>query len=270
MPAQQFATHTLHAGEAPLVISVPHAGTEVPPELAARLTPRALELPDTDWHVASLYDFAPALGVTMIVARCTRYLVDLNRPPDDAALYSAAPQTGLCPVLGFAGESLYLDGSTRLAAAEIEQRRAQYWQPYHDALRELLGRVRQRHGFALLLDAHSIRSVVPRLFDGQLPDVNVGTYDDRSCSGLVREAVRARLAAAPRWTRVFDGRFKGGHITRHYGRPAEHVHALQIELAQCSYMDEASARYDAARAAPLRSLLRAIVEGLLELQLHAA
>src|SRR5262249_45673197 len=191
---KSLPTHTLHAGEAPLVISVPHAGIEVPPALAARLTPLALQFPDTDWHVHRLYDFAPVLGVTMIVARQSRYLIDLNRPPDDTALYSAAAQTGLCPTHTFAGEPLYRDGTTELPPAEIEQRRAQYWQPYHDALAQLLADTRRRHGYAMLLDAHSIRSVVPRLFTGRLPDINVGTYDGRSCAGAVTEAVRARLA----------------------------------------------------------------------------
>ena len=267
---QTFPTHTLHAGAAPLVISVPHAGLEVPPELAARLTPLALQFPDTDWHVHRLYDFAPGLGVTMIVARHSRYLIDLNRPPDDAALYSAAAQTGLCPTQSFAGEPLYRDGATELAPAEIERRRMQYWQPYHDAVAELLAETRQRHGYAILLDAHSIRSVVPRLFSGRLPDINVGTYDGRSCSGTVTEAVRARLSAAPGWSQVIDGRFKGGHITRHFGRPTGQVHALQIELAQCGYMDETGVSYDPARAASLRALLRSIIEALLQLQLRPA
>ncbi|HZT55784.1 MAG TPA: N-formylglutamate deformylase [Burkholderiaceae bacterium] len=269
-PVQSLATHTLHAGDAPLVISVPHAGIELPPALALRLTPAALAFPDTDWHVASLYDFAPALGVTMIVARHSRYLIDLNRPPDDAALYGAAAKTGLCPTHSFAGEPLYRDGSTELAPAEIEQRRAQYWQPYHDALATLLDATRRRYGYALLLDAHSIRSVVPRLFAGRLPDVNVGTYDGRSCAAAVTEAVRNCLAAAPGWSQVIDGRFKGGHITRHFGRPGERVHALQIELAQCAYMDEVGAGYDPERAAPLRALLRAIIEALLRMRLRSA
>ena len=267
---QTFATHTLQPGDSPLIISVPHAGTEVPPELAARLTPLALGLPDTDWHVARLYDFAPALGATMIVARHTRYLIDLNRPPDDAALYSAAAQTGLCPTLSFSGEPLYLDSSAPLSAAEIAGRRAQYWQPYHDALHAQLEDTRRRFGFALLLDAHSIRSVVPRLFSGRLPDINIGTYDGRSCSGAVNDAVRACLDATPRWSQVIDGRFKGGYITRHYGRPADGVHALQIELAQSSYMDESGTAYDAGRASPLRELLRALIEALLKLQLPPA
>jgi N-formylglutamate deformylase len=262
------ATHRLQRGSSPLVISVPHAGTAVPEPLVPRLTPPALALPDTDWHVPELYDFAAARGASLIVARYTRYLIDLNRPPDDAALYSGAPQTGLCPTLSFAGEPLYRDGLA-LSAAEIAQRRIAYWQPYHAALRALLEETRARCGYALLLDGHSIRSVVPRLFAGRLPDINVGTHAGRSCAPSLSEALRARLMATPRWTHVFDGRFKGGYITRHYGQPAAGLHAVQIELAQCAYMDEAApdgaGAYDAERAAPLRALLAALVEALLAL-----
>jgi N-formylglutamate amidohydrolase len=262
---QTFATHTLLPGDSPLIVSVPHAGTAVPRELAPLLTPLALDLPDTDWHVAQLYDFAPGLGAAMIVARYTRYLIDLNRPPDDAALYSSAGQTGLCPTHTFAGEPLYRDGTVRLPAAELERRRAQYWQPYHDALQALLDDTRRRFGYALLLDAHSIRSVVPKLFSGRLPDINVGTYDGRSCAGSVSDALRARLAATPRFSHVCDGRFKGGYITRHYGQPDQHQHALQIELAQSSYMDESGTSYDPQRAAALRELLRDLLASLLAL-----
>ena len=274
-----IATHTLVPGHSALVISVPHAGTAVPQDLVPQLTPLALTIPDTDWHVAELYDFAPALGASMIVARYSRYLIDLNRPPDDAALYSAAPRTGLCPTLSFAGEALYLDPalagasggvSATLGDTEIERRRRLYWQPYHDALRALLDATVARCGHAVLLDAHSIRSVVPRLFSGRLPDINIGTYDGRSCAPEVTAAVQAQLAAALQCSQVFNGRFKGGHITRHYGQPAQRVHALQIELAQCAYMDESSIAYQADRAAPLRALLSSIVRALLQLPLAAS
>jgi N-formylglutamate deformylase len=258
--AQTFATHTLMPGTSPLVISVPHGGTALPAELAQQMTPLALGVPDTDWHVDKLYDFAGGLGASMILARQSRYVIDLNRPPDDAALYSASPQTGLCPALSFAGEPLYLDGRASISAAEVAQRRTQYWEPYHAELRSLLDAARTRHGYALLVDAHSIRSVVPRLFEGRLPDINIGTHDGRSCSPRLAEALRAPLEATQRFTHVFNGRFKGGHITRHYGQPANGVHALQIELAQCGYMDESTAAYDAVRAAPLKSLLRKLLE----------
>jgi N-formylglutamate deformylase len=257
-------------GTTPLVISVPHGGTALPPELAPQLTPLALSVPDTDWHVGKLYGFATALGAAMIMARQSRYLIDLNRPPDDAALYSASPQTGLCPALSFAGEALYLDGRSAVAAAEVARRRSHYWNPYHAELRALLDAARARHGYAVLLDAHSIRSVVPRLFDGRLPDINIGTNDGRSCSPRLAEALRAPLEAASRWTHVFNGRFKGGHITRHYGQPAANIHALQIELAQCGYMDETVTTFEAARAAPLQELLRTLLEILLALPLRSA
>jgi N-formylglutamate amidohydrolase len=263
-------THTLTPGSTPLVISVPHSGTAVPPYLMPQLTPLGRTLPDTDWHVASLYDFAAALGATLLVARYTRYQVDLNRPPDDAALYATGPATGLCPVQSFAGETLYADGRMAVDAGEVARRRAQYWQPYHDELRTRLALVRERHGYALLLDAHSIRSEVPRLFESRLPDINLGTYGGRSCGREVSEAVRAQLAAATRFSHVVDGRFKGGYITRHYGRPEHRVHALQIELAQSGYMDEAGTAYDPQRAAPLQEALRNIVEALLNLPLAAA
>jgi N-formylglutamate deformylase len=268
--AQTFPTHVVVPGTSPLVISVPHGGTALPPELAPQLTPLALGVPDTDWHVGKLYGFAPSLGAAMIVATQSRYLIDLNRPPDDAALYSAAPRTGLCPALSFAGEPLYLDNRPEVPAAEVALRRAQYWDPYHAELRALLDATRATHGYALLLDAHSIRSVVPRLFEGRLPDINVGTNDGRSCSPQLTEALRPRLETTQRWSHVFNGRFKGGHITRHYGQPAHGVHALQIELAQCSYMDEAGTTYDAARTAPLQELLQVLLETLLALPLRAA
>jgi N-formylglutamate deformylase len=270
LAGKDTATHVEVAGSTPLIISVPHAGTAIPEELAPRLTPLALTLPDTDWHVAELYDFAPALGATMLIAQYSRYLIDLNRPPDDAALYSAAPKTGLCPTASFAGEPLYLAGDAALDASEIARRRGQYWQPYHDALRALLTQTRERFGYALLLDAHSIRSVVPRLFEGRLPDINVGTNRGSACTPALTQALRTRLGSQARWSQVFDGRFTGGYITRHYGRPASGVHAVQIELAQSAYMDEAGTDYEPARAAPLRELLGSIVAALLSLPLNNA
>ena len=265
MTAADADTHTLQRGSAPLIVSVPHSGNAMPAALQTRLTPLALAQPDTDWYVDRLYDFVPQLGATLLVARYSRYLIDLNRPPDDAALYPGAARTGLCPSLSFAGAALYHEGATyEVPAAEVQQRRERYWQPYHDALRELIASTCARHGYALLLDAHSIRSFVPRLFSGQLPDINVGCHDARSCDAETIALVRNRLEAQARsW--VIDGRFKGGYITRHYGQPAQRVHALQIELAQCGYMieaDEANASspaWDARLMAPLQALLRGLL-----------
>ena len=260
-PLQTFPTHSLVPGDSPLIISVPHAGTAVPQELAPRLSPLALDLPDTDWHVPALYDFAPELGATMIVARYTRYLIDLNRPPDDAALYTAAVRR---PVFARRGplpaSPCIVDGTEALSAAEIDQRREQYWQPYHDALRAHLDETRRRFGYALLLDAHSIRSVVPRLFAGRLPDINVGTFDGRSCAAAISDAAATPLAAAAGFTQVFDGRFKGGYITRHYGQPAQagSTPCRSSSRRAATWMSPARA-IDSERATPLRELLRDIV-----------
>ena len=266
-------THTLHPGSSALIISVPHAGTALPPDLLPRLTPLAQAQPDTDWHVDRLYDFARELGASLLVARYSRFVIDLNRPPDDAALYQGAPRTGLCPALSFSGLPLYYAGAAyTVPTAEVQQRRLAYWQPYHDALRALIAATIAHHGYALLLDAHSIRSVVPRLFAGRLPDINVGTNDARSCDPGIIETLRQLLTAQQQYSWVIDGRFKGGYITRHYGQPSHQVQALQIELAQCTYMLEPedvaipapAPTGDEQRMAPLRVLLRAALKALLD------
>jgi N-formylglutamate deformylase len=250
------------AGHTPLVISLPHVGTDIPADIARRMTPRARQVEDTDWHVDRLYRFASAAGVSWLQARLSRYVIDLNRPPDDHSLYPGQASTGLCPTMTFAGESLY--PAALPTAAEVAARRERYWRPYHDALKELIAQARGRHGFAVLLDAHSIRSVVPRLFAGRLPDINLGTNDARSCDPLLAAGLEARLAAQGRFTHVLNGRFKGGYITRTYGEPQAGVHAVQIELAQAGYMDESGHAFDDARAEPLRELLRSLVAVLAE------
>ena len=255
-----------HAGSTPLVLSMPHVGRGIPAGLAARMTARALAVPDTDWHVERLYAFARARGAAWLEPHHSRYVVDLNRPPDDAALYAGQVSTGLCPRETFEGEPLYVDAGP--SAAEVAERRGAYWQPYHAELAALLAAARARHGYALLLDAHSIRSRVPRLFPGRLPDINLGTHDGRSCDPSLAAAVVAVLGAQTSFSHVLNGRFKGGYITRHYGSPERGVHALQIELAQCAYMDEATAAYDAGRAAPLVRLLEEVVTALLAFRPH--
>jgi N-formylglutamate deformylase len=257
------AIFQLRRGEAPLIVSMPHVGARVPEEIEHGFTPVARALTDTDWYVDRLYDFAPDLGASVIAARYSRYVIDLNRPPNDAALYAGMTSTGLCPTHSFAGEPLYGSGVDALPASEIERRRERYWQPYHDALADLIADTRRRLGFALLLDAHSIRSRVPRLFTGRLPDINIGTADGSSCDPQLLRPLLAILAAQNQFSYVVNGRFKGGHITRHYGSPTGDVHALQIELAQVAYMDEDHVNYDETRAAPLRELLQRLVAALL-------
>jgi N-formylglutamate deformylase len=247
-------------GESPLVISFPHVGTEIPADIAAGMTARAKEVPDTDWHVEKLYQFAQTLGVSWVEPMQSRYVVDLNRPPDDAALYPGQVSTGLCPSATFDGEALYLVASPD--AAEIARRRAQYWQPYHDHLRAALDQTVARHGYAVLLDAHSIASHMPRLFEGRLPDLNVGTNDGHSCAAGLGEAVFAAAHAGP-FTAVLNGRFKGGYITRHYGSAAGPVHAVQLEIGQLTYLPEGSTAWSNERASALISLLKSIVRSLL-------
>ncbi len=252
----------VHAGRTPLVISLPHVGRGIPAEIAARMTPTARSVPDTDWHVERLYAFARPLGVAWLQPGLSRYVVDLNRPPDDAALYPGQLSTGLCPAQSFDGAELYLDAAP--GPADITARRETYWAPYHAALRSLLDAAIARHGHAVLLDAHSIRCEVPRLFPGRLADINVGTNAGRSCAADLSTKVMAQLARQSAFRCVLDGRFKGGYITRHYGVPAQGVHALQIELAQAGYMDESGTDFEPARAAPLMAVLRGVIDELLE------
>lgn len=253
-------------GDGPLVVSMPHCGTGLSPGLAERLRPEALTLSDTDWHIPQLYDFAGAMGATLLSARFSRYVVDLNRPPDGESLYPGQATTGLCPDTLFDGRPLYRDGQAP-DRAEVAGRVEAYWRPYHAALAAELARVKAHHGFALLYDAHSIRSHVPRLFDGRLPDLNLGTARGASAdSGLIAHVVAAMetAASAEGLNCVTDGRFVGGHITRRYGRPAEKIHALQMELAQDRYMDQDGPpfAYRPDRADRLRRVLVPLLEAL--------
>jgi N-formylglutamate deformylase len=247
-------------GSAPLIISFPHVGTVIPADIAAGMTVRARAVEDTDWHVEKLYEFARARQVSWLEPTMSRYVVDLNRPPDDAALYPGQVSTGLCPAATFDGEPLYAvappDGH------EVNRRRELYWQPYHTRLRQLLDAAIAHHGYAVLLDAHSIASEVPRLFDGRLPDLNVGTNDGRSCGSGLGESVYAAACSGP-FTAVLNGRFKGGFITRHYGQSAGPVHAVQLEIGQLTYLERGSVEWSDARAAPLVGVLASIVEVLL-------
>jgi N-formylglutamate deformylase len=230
------STFHLQPAERPLLVSVPHAGTDLPESLLQRLRPVAHALPDTDWWIDQVWSGAPGLGAGFLVARLSRYVVDLNRPPDDVPLYAGAG-TGLVPVETFSGEPLYLQGD-QPGDEETAARLKQYWQPYHAALAEELERIREVHGFAILLDAHSIRSEVPRLFDGRLPDLNLGSHSGASAARGLVDRAQAELQGWHGCSNVLDGRFTGGYITRHYGQPERNIHALQFEMAQSVYMQE--------------------------------
>ena len=250
-------------GTAPLVVSVPHAGTYLPPSIASCLTPAARALSDTDWYVPRLYEFCGSLGASMIVATHSRYVVDLNRPPDGAPLYPGMRETAVCPTETFDGRPLYSRGAEP-AATRIGARIRRYWQPYHERLAAIVHATRARHGRCLLWDAHSIRSAVPALFDGRLPDLNIGTADGRSCHPETARRIDAQLRGQRRFSHVIDGRFKGGYITRHYGRPSAGVEAVQLEIAQSAYLrDETRPAFEPAVAAPLIEQLQALLTALL-------
>ncbi|HZF32516.1 MAG TPA: N-formylglutamate deformylase [Candidatus Angelobacter sp.] len=250
-------------GRTPLLVSMPHVGTHIPDALARRMTDGACGVPDTDWHVDRLYDFLGGLGAAVIQATHSRYVIDLNRPPDSAPLYPGAANTGLCPTEQFDGQPLYKPGET-LGDPEVQDRLQRYWRPYHDRLAAELQALHARHGIALLFEAHTIRSRVPRLFDGRLPDINLGTADGKSCASDLAALLIETAGEAEAYSSILNGRFKGGYITRRYGRPVDGVHAVQLELAQLTYMDEDPPygfREDLAIA--IRPTLNAIVQAMI-------
>ena len=253
---------TLHRGTLPLLISLPHDGSHLPDAFAARMQPEARRAPDTDWHVSRLYAFAADMGASLLVPTHSRYVVDLNRPRDDVSLYPGQNSTGLCPAVRFNGEPVYLP-TQEPAADEIATRVETYWKPYHALLAGELERIKARHGRALLWEGHSIRSQVPFLFEGRLPDLNLGTAGGGSCRPATQARLEAVLAGQSRYSWIANGRFKGGYITREYGRPQDGVEAVQLELAQCNYMDEDSFAYDDALAQALQPTLRALFDAFL-------
>lgn len=256
-------SYALFPGRTPLLVSVPHAGTAVPDDLKARMQPRAAAVEDTDWHLDRLYGFARELGAGLIVPRLSRYVVDLNRPPQDTPMYPGVNNTGLVPTRFFSGDALYRDGEEP-DATEVATRVVECWQPYHDALATELARLRSAHGHAVLFDAHSIKSELPWLFDGRLPDLNLGTAAGTSCATSLRTELAAALAAQTQFSHVVDGRFKGGYITRHYGDPVQGVHAVQLEMCWSCYLDEARPHeWHADRAAAVAPLLQSLVRTLI-------
>ena len=266
----EAATFSLVYGSQPLLVSLPHAGRAIPPEIAAQLVPRALAVEDTDWHLDHLYDFVPTLGGSLLVPHYSRYVIDLNRPREDTPMYVGANNTGLVPITFFNGDPLYRAGLTP-TAGEVRERTARYWQPCHDALYAELARLRARHGWALLWDGPSIRSELPWLFPGRLPDLNPGTAGGSSCAASLRSALIAQLEAQTRFSHVADGRFTGGYITRHYGRPEQGIHAVQMELTWSCYLDEsAPAAWSEARAADAKLLLRTLLGALLDWRPHGS
>lgn len=247
------------AGSIPLLVSMPHVGTDIPDNIAQRLSAAATPKADTDWHLQRLYDFLGEMGASTIAARWSRYVIDLNRPPENTNLYPGQDTTGLCPVDTFGRQALYLEGQ-QPDEAEVRQRLAAYWQPYHSQLRAELERLLALHGKVVLWDAHSIASHVPRFFEGKLPDLNFGTADGKSCAPAMQEAIVKVAQGQDDFTVAVNGRFKGGHITRFYGQPALNVHAIQLEMCQSVYMNETEPfDYRPDLAAQVQPLLRQLV-----------
>ncbi len=252
----QNSTFTLDHGRAPLLVSMPHIGTEIPDDLRPDYVPRALDVEDTDWHLARLYDHLEAMGASVLRPRYSRYVIDLNRPPDDSPMYPGASNTELCPTRFFSGDPLYLPGREP-SLQERQRRRDVYWRPFHDALQSELDRLKTEHSHVLLWDAHSIRSAIPWLFEGVLPGLNIGTANGASADASIAAAVAEAAGRQPQVSHIVNGRFKGGYITRHYGNPADHVHAVQLEMCQNLYMSEATPfAYEEVRARAVQPVLR--------------
>jgi formiminoglutamase len=257
---------TIVRGHAPLVVSIPHAGTEISSAVHSQLVSSWHARKDADWWVDRLYGFANGQGATIIRTALSRSVIDVNRDPGGQSLYPGQATTELCPTTTFDGEPLYKDGRAP-DEDEIGHRRRNFFQPYHEALERELSGLGREHRTIVLFDAHSIRSCVPRLFDGELPQLNFGTNSGASCSPELIARLE-EIAGRSEYSCVTNGRFRGGYITRHYGRPANGVHAVQLELAMRAYMDEPAAPsadnwptpYDDMRAAPLRGLLTRLLE----------
>lgn len=249
-------------GDGPLVLGLPHTGTHVPEPIWDRLNPRGQALADTDWRVEHLYEgLLP--GLTTVRATTHRYAIDANRDPSGASLYPGQSTTDLVPLTDFEGEPIWSDPPSE---AEVAERTAHYHRPYHDALAAEIARVRDRHGVAILWDAHSIRSHLPFLFEGELPVLNIGTNGGVTCDPRIESAV-AELAAASGLAHALNGRFKGGWTTRHYGRPDTGIHAIQMEIAQRAYLEEESPPWSFSedKAARLRPVLGAMLRTLADL-----
>jgi len=254
---------TLHRGTTPLLISMPHVGTHIPEAMRPLYTERALQVEDTDWFLDRLYAFARELGAGLLVPRLSRYVIDLNRPSDNKPMYAGRNNTELCPTRHFTGDAIYREGRAP-DEAEVRARVSAYWQPYHDALAAECARVKVAHGHVVLFDAHSIKSELPWLFEGTLPHMNLGTAEGASCAPALREAVYAVFRQQHDYTHVLDGRFKGGHITRHYGAPGAGVHTVQLEMTWSAYMVETPPyRWHEERAAAVTPLLRQLVQAMI-------
>ncbi|HEV3181292.1 MAG TPA: N-formylglutamate deformylase [Steroidobacteraceae bacterium] len=268
--AAQVPWLTVRQGAAPLLLCMPHTGTMIPPEIESRLVSPWLARKDTDWWIDRLYEFVFELGASVVRTSVSRTVIDCNRDPSGASLYPGQATTELCPTTSFDGELLYRTGAAP-QPPEIAARRADYFEPYHRAVSGEIARLRALHPLIVLYDCHSIRSAVPRLFTGTLPHFNIGTFAGASCAPALTSRIEWLCDHGP-FSRVTNGRFKGGYTTRHYGRPQEGVHAVQMELACRGYLREPQGEVDVANwpclfddavAAPMRAVLQQVLSACL-------
>ena len=251
--------YLFHHRNSPVLISVPHDGTVIPDAIAKNMHTFAHASPDRDFYVSQLFSFAKDFDISLLKTNISRYVIDMNRPIDDRSLYLGQSGTELCPTTSFDDQPIYIN---KPSAEDIQQRIDDYWRPYQQIIADKLEVIKQQHGFAILLDAHSIKSRVERFFEGQLPDINIGTNSGLSCSDEIENKVRSVLASQNKYSFVFNQRFKGGYITRNYGKPENNIHAIQIELSQVNYMDEENNRYTVEKAEKLKTLLIRITNSL--------
>lgn len=251
--------YLFHHRDSPVLFSIPHDGSDIPEDIAKNMHAFALKTPDRDFFVAQLFSFAKDFDISILQTKLSRYVIDMNRPADNSSLYPGQSVPGLCPTSSFDEREIY---KIEPDNEEIKQRTIHYWNPYHQIIRDKLNLIKQQHGFAILFDAHSIKSHVPRFFKGQLPDINIGTNSSQSCSKEIENKIRKTLEAQNNYSFVFNDRFKGGYITRHYGQPEQNIHAIQIEISQATYMNEDNNRYAIEKAEKLKTLLIRLVNSL--------
>jgi N-formylglutamate deformylase len=258
-------SYQLIKGRVPLLISMPHNGEKIPADIANIMTDKGLDVADTDWYMDRLYAFAQKLGAFILIPEYSRYVIDLNRDPDGVDLYPGANSTELCPTTAFDLSPLYQNNQIP-SADDISKRITNYWQPYHQTLASTLATLKSQFGKAVLLEAHSIRSEVPRFFTGQLPDFNFGSSDGKSCASALVDAI-TEIDYTP-YSMVCNGRFKGGYITRAYGQPEQNIHAIQLELSQRTYMHEQAMTYREEFAEQVQPKLEALVKTLIDFALQ--
>jgi N-formylglutamate deformylase len=256
-------TYNFSQGDLPILVSMPHNGTLIPESISAHMTEHALRMTDTDWFLDQLYDFAKTMGCSIIEPLYSRYVIDLNRSKEDTNLYPGQDTTELCPTTCFDKRPIYQEAK-QPSKAEIMQRIEVYWQPYHQKLAATIEQLKQQYGYVLLFEAHSIKSVVPRFFEGKLADFNFGNFDQKSSSTQLTKLIE-NWQPPEEYTKVFNQRFKGGYITRYYANPMDGVDTLQLELSQATYMNESDLSYNETKANEVLTVLKDLFQHLTNL-----